>query len=101
MSDSKLLIEFGADWKLRDLLFSRAVKQGEVGIAAVATFVSGDQTRQLRFSGFSMAEACELMNAWAVAVYFDPAVQWSEVRYRIEYQVSEPHSFHVTTVEEM
>jgi hypothetical protein len=101
MPETKPLIEFDANWKVSDLLFSRTIERGESGIACVATFVSGDQKRQLRFSGCAMQEACNLMTAWAVAVYFDPAVPHSELRYRIEYQHSEPHSFHVETVEEI
>jgi hypothetical protein len=101
MTDTKPLIEFDANWKISDLLFTRTLERGERSIACVATFVSGDQKRQLRFSGAAMEEACNLMASWAVTVYFDPAVPHSELRYRIEYQHSEPHSFHVETVEEI
>ena len=48
-----------------------------------------------------MHEACDLMTSWAVAVYFDPVIPQSELRYRIEYQQEEPQSFHVETVEEI
>src|SRR5262249_17733396 len=101
MTQAKPLIEFEAGWKVSDMLFTRELERGESGIACIATFVSGDRKRQLRFSGVSMQEACNLMNSWAVAVYFDPAVPYSEKRYRIEYQHEEPHSFHVETVEEI
>jgi len=101
MTEAKPLIEFEAGWKVSDLLFSRTLERGESGVACVATFVSGNQKRQLRFSGFSMHEACNLMTAWAVAVYSNPAVPYSESRYRVEYQHEESHSFHVETVEEI
>ena len=101
MTEAKPLIEFEAGWQVSDMLFTRTLESGESGIACVATFVSGDQKRQLRFSGFAMHEACNLMTSWAVAVYVDPVVPQSELRYRIEYQHEEPHSFHVETVEEV
>jgi hypothetical protein len=101
MTEAKPLIEFGAGWKVSDMLFTRTLERGESGVACIATFVSGDQKRQLRFSGFAMREACDLMTSWAVAVYFDPVVPQSESRYRIEYQHEEPHSFHVEKVEEL
>ena len=101
MTETKPLIEFDAKWKVSDLLFTRTPERGESGIACVATFVSGDKKRQLRFSGGAMVEAFNLMGSWAVAVYFDPAVPHSELRYRIEYQHTEPHSFRVETVEEL
>lgn len=101
MTETKPLIEFDANWKITDLHFTHTLERGESGIACVATFVSGDQRRELRFSGCAMEEACNLMGSWAVAVYFDPTVPHSELRYRIEYQHSEPHSFHVAIVEEI
>ena len=101
MTETKPLIEFDANWKVSEFLFSRTLEGGESGIACVVTFVSGDRIRQLRFSGCAMDEACNLMTSWAVAVYFDPAVPHSELRYRIEYQHEEPHSFHVEAVEEL
>ena len=101
MTETKPLIEFNANWKITDLQFTRTLERGESGTACIATYVSGGQKRQLRFSGCAMNEACNLMDSWAVAVYFDPAVPQSELRYRIEYQHTEPHSFHVETVEEL
>jgi hypothetical protein len=101
MTKAKPLMEFAAGWKVSDMLFTRALERGESGIACVTTFVCGDQKRQLRFSGFAMHEACDLMTSWAVAVYFDPVIPQSELRYRIEYQQEEPQSFHVETVEEI
>ena len=101
MTETKPLIEFDAKWEISDLLFTRTLERGESGIACVATFVSGDRKRQLRFSGCAIVEASNLMGSWAVAVYFDPAVPQSELRYRIEYQHTEPHSFHAETVQEL
>jgi hypothetical protein len=80
MTETKPLIEFDANWKISDLLFSRTLERGESDIACTATFVSGDQKRRLRFSGCAMEEACSLMTSWTVAVYFDPAVPHSELR---------------------
>lgn len=101
MTEAKPLIEFKASWKVSEMLFTRALERGESGVACIATFVSEAQQRHLKFSGFSMEEACNLMTSWAVAVYFDPVVPYSESRYRIEYQREEPHSFHAETVEEI
>ena len=101
MTETKPLIEFDASWRISDLHFTRTLEQRESGIACIATFCSGDQKRRLRFSGCALKEAFNLMSSWAVAVYFDPAIPQSELRYRIEYQHAEPHSFHVETVEEI